>query len=276
MNVSSLQLERPQKAIVLERRFRPSVDPQAFERGLRHHPAGKETHRGESKARKWVLAAAQATTKSREWVRRKGASAAAAKQKAASHSALDPAPSLHGLAPLFAAVPLFMVEEEVSRLMLNRPPFGYNLPSFSVDELQRKRKNATLPSVRMYDSCAVVGSSGTLLRSLLGAEIDAHDAVWRINGAPGQAEWRAYAGMKTTVRVFASPHASPAGGFKEEALFPNTTFLTVCDRSYIYSCQNLMFDQPKPRWHNINPIFYHAVRRETDRRKASERSIVVW
>eukprot|EP00966_Prymnesium_polylepis_P068360 1588130-Prymnesium_polylepis.1 len=51
-------------------------------------------------------------------------------------------------------------------------------------------------------------------------------------------------------------------------MFPrSTTMLVVCDRPYVYSCQNVLFATRKPRWHNINPIFYAAVRRQTARRK---------
>ena len=35
-----------------------------------------------------------------------------------------------------------------------------------------------------FTSCAVVGNSGALLRQRLGADIDAHGAVFRINQAP--------------------------------------------------------------------------------------------
>lgn len=43
--------------------------------------------------------------------------------------------------------------------------------------------------------------------------------------------------------------------------------LALCDRPFVYSCQNVLYASIKPRWHGINPIFYAAVRRQTDKRK---------
>lgn len=68
--------------------------------------------------------------------------------------------------------------------------------------------------------------------------------------------------------MFASPHAKSDFNFHEEKKFPfNQTKLVVCDRPYVYSCQNVLFATRKLKWHGINPIFYAAVRRQTDRRK---------
>ena len=53
-----------------------------------------------------------------------------------------------------------------------------------MEELLRKKQNATVPQNRRLGSCAVVGSSGTLLHQSLGKEIDAHESVIRINTAP--------------------------------------------------------------------------------------------
>ena len=51
-----------------------------------------------------------------------------------------------------------------------------------------------------FDRCAIVGSSGALLASERGAEIDAHDLVMRFNNAPTHG-FEAYVGRKTTHRV---------------------------------------------------------------------------
>ena len=52
----------------------------------------------------------------------------------------------------------------------------------------------------MFDTCAVVGSSGDLLKSKYGAEIDAHSAVIRFNDAPTKGK-EEYVGSKTTLRL---------------------------------------------------------------------------
>jgi len=57
-----------------------------------------------------------------------------------------------------------------------------------------------------HESCAVVASSSTLTRTMFGADIDSHDAVFRVNEAPAAGSCSLYAGAKTTYRVL-----SPAG-----------------------------------------------------------------
>ena len=66
----------------------------------------------------------------------------------------------------------------------------------------------------LWRTCAVVGSSGALLGALAGREIDAHDAVWRVNYAPvagvAAATGRPFAdhvGNRTTVDVVNRPIA---------------------------------------------------------------------
>jgi hypothetical protein len=56
-----------------------------------------------------------------------------------------------------------------------------------------------------FDSCAVVGNSGGILSRPCGSEIDAHDAVWRINGAPVRG-YELFVGSKETVRVLNAAH----------------------------------------------------------------------
>ena len=168
-------------------------------------------------------------------------------------------------------IPVFMLEEEPARLMKHAPPYGYKFGAgkraFRPDELEAKRKNATLPAIRAFGSCAVVGSSGSLLHHRFGAEIDSHDAVFRVNAAPLDKTVASVAGTRTTWRLFSSPHASSDFSFHEERLYPNQTTLVLCDRPFVYSCQNVMFARRKPNMHNINPRFYEAVRRQADKRK---------
>ena len=172
----------------------------------------------------------------------------------------------------FNDIPLFMIDEDVSRLMRHAPPYGYKFGqgkrAFRLDELHAKRRNATKPlQTSGFRSCAVVGSSGTLLHQRLGKEIDRHDAVIRVNGAPLGEQYKPFAGSKTTWRLFSSPHASSDYSFHEERQYPNQTMLVLCDRPYVYSCQNVMFAKRKPNLHNVNPRFYEAVRKLTDKRK---------
>ena len=161
---------------------------------------------------------------------------------------------------------IFMVEEKPARLMRHAPPFGYKFGvgpnAFSLEELYAKRRNATLPTVRHFWSCAVVGSSGNLRHHRLGPEIDAHDAVIRVNGAPLSSSYSAMVGARTTWRVFASPRAVSATKFKEEDTYPNESLIVLCNREYVYSCQHVLFADRKPRVHGLNPRFYESVQRQ--------------
>jgi len=55
----------------------------------------------------------------------------------------------------------------------------------------------TEPPVLRYPKCAVIGNSGELLQGELGLEIDAHDAVIRLNAAPTKG-FEKHVGNKTT------------------------------------------------------------------------------
>ena len=105
----------------------------------------------------------------------------------------------------------------------------------------------------------MVGSSGNLRGRNLGAEIDAHDAVIRVNGAPVGPLHRTTVGDRTTWRVYASPRPASDTRFIDEA---GDTLLVLCNREYIYSCQNVMYSDSKARVHGINPRFYESVRRQ--------------
>lgn len=52
-----------------------------------------------------------------------------------------------------------------------------------------------------WESCAVVGNSGSLLFSKYGKQIDAADVVLRINQVPAGGKYAPHVGSKTTIRV---------------------------------------------------------------------------
>mmetsp|Transcript_39621 Transcript_39621/g.84382 ORF Transcript_39621/g.84382 Transcript_39621/m.84382 type:complete len:267 (+) Transcript_39621:87-887(+) len=163
----------------------------------------------------------------------------------------------------FGGVPLYAVQEDPQALMRQKPPYGYKFQTFRIDELLAKLHNGSMPKKRHFRRCAVVGSSGSLLQHELGAEIDDHDAVIRINSAPASSRFGRFTGVRTTWRVMASPHAASDWRFTEQARFPNETMLVVCDRPYVYSCQNVLFATWKQRMHAVNPLFYQQVRKHT-------------
>ena len=166
-----------------------------------------------------------------------------------------------GAVELFRRTPLFFKEESAAVLMQHEPPYGYKFQKMNVKGVSERQANATLPPFQRFTTCAVVGNSGTLKLASLGAEIDGHDAVFRVNHAPpphtpeGQ-KYVGIAGTRTTWRVVTSRW------FDEEKRDPAQRLLVLCDRPFLYSCQNILFEKgPKPLAHNVNPRFYAAVQK---------------
>jgi hypothetical protein len=79
--------------------------------------------------------------------------------------------------------------------LMNFPP----LPPRATAEASGRARHAPLRSVR-HQTCALVGNSGALLGSAYGAEIDAHDAVVRINSGL-TAGYERHVGSRTTVLI---------------------------------------------------------------------------
>lgn len=74
----------------------------------------------------------------------------------------------------------------------------------AVREDAAKRKGSSMlqgPAATRDPTCAVVSSSGRLALHKHGEEIDAHDAVIRMNNAPAGGEFKEHVGERTTLRV---------------------------------------------------------------------------
>lgn len=118
------------------------------------------------------------------------------------------------------SVPLFMAEAFAPALMLYHPPRGLRDGGLSpqcnrtqrqvsrvgqcdmLSVAQKFVRNATLPpTARRFARCAVVGSGSQLLTRKLGACIDGHDAVVRLNDAPVEPQYGAHIGQRTTWRL---------------------------------------------------------------------------
>ncbi|XP_061697553.1 beta-galactoside alpha-2,6-sialyltransferase 2 isoform X2 [Syngnathoides biaculeatus] len=93
------------------------------------------------------------------------------------------------------------------------------VPSLGLEQLHRSQ------SGNGFRTCAVVSSAGSILRSGLGREIDAHDAVMRLNAAPTEG-YEKDVGNKTTIRVINSKViVSPEHHFKTSPLYKNVTLV---------------------------------------------------
>ena len=185
---------------------------------------------------------------------------------------------LHALVQtLLHNVSLYLADETVSSLLSAPPPFGFedNCTTIAKDRkcysqvlchngfVDRVRlatflRTAKGPVERTFNSCAVVGNSGTLQQHAHGTEIDAHDAVIRVQTAPVGGMHAAYAGRRTTLWVrSASLHAHPSDDGKP--------VVVVCNQPRVDACHDRLWAHrsARSRVHALSPLFLYAVRNIT-------------
>ena len=154
--------------------------------------------------------------------------------------------------------PLFIASERARMLAVEKAPYGMLMGGKSKAEMIAKirqyKRNASLPLSCRYASCAVVGSSGILRGGRLGAVIDAHDAVIRINAAPTHRHEEAV-GRRTTWRIHNSekPYMMAVSDLPELQV-------AICHMAWIGSCQHQAFSGAYDETlAYINPRFYSQV-----------------
>lgn len=92
--------------------------------------------------------------------------------------------------------------------------FGWLFPTQSINKILGK-----------FHTCAIVSSAGSMYKSKLGKEIDAHDAVLRFNSAPTEG-FEDDVGTKTTIRILNSQVVSkPEFDFFQSSLYKNITMI---------------------------------------------------
>lgn len=107
-----------------------------------------------------------------------------------------------------------------------------------------------------WGRCAVVSSAGSLKSSQLGKEIDDHDAVLRLNGAP-TANFQQDVGMKTTIRLMNSQLITTDPNFLHDSLY-NEGILVVWDPSVYHSDIPKWYKNPDYRFFD-NYKFYRKL-----------------
>uniref|UniRef100_A0A3B5MYA9 Beta-galactoside alpha-2,6-sialyltransferase 2 n=1 Tax=Xiphophorus couchianus TaxID=32473 RepID=A0A3B5MYA9_9TELE len=94
------------------------------------------------------------------------------------------------------------------------------VPSHPLEQLNKQQQDRS-----GFKSCAVVTSAGSILRSRLGKEIEAHDAVLRFNAAPTEG-YEHDVGSKTTIRIINSQIlANPNYEFNTSSIYKNITLV---------------------------------------------------
>lgn len=156
------------------------------------------------------------------------------------------------------SAPLFMAAESPRAIAAEGAPYGMRMggksESAMLQKIRQYQRNASMPLVCHYPTCAVVGSSGSLRGAKFGAGIDAHAAVFRINAAPTRGHERAV-GARTTLRVHNSEKP-----FMLASLGVPELNLVICHMGWIGSCQHQAFSGRYPdRLAQINPVFYGQV-----------------
>ena len=201
------------------------------------------------------------------------------------------------LAPALRATPVRRSDETPARLCSGRPPYGLmGDPSQlgSKEELAsnysklrgpakqqahvalcvrtaRRMQARNLESVGrsplMFPpgaSCAIVGSSGSLMKSRHGAKIDAHDVVMRFNLAPAGGEWGGDVGNRTTIRILTDKVVAPFfnGRSKKQVgrqAEPASSLLLYCmAQGWVGKCMH------EHRLGHVNPVFIRHLRAELD------------
>lgn len=119
-----------------------------------------------------------------------------------------------------------------------------------------KGRAPDLPSMADFSTCAVVGSSASLLDRRLGVDIESHTAVFRANDAPTQG-YEAHVGRKTTLRVQNIAYC----GFRERTTELTVHYTdnhrahvgTVCTAPHIKRISPRMLSYSKSYWTRAKP-----------------------
>ena len=152
--------------------------------------------------------------------------------------------------PSVLGVESYFHTASIDSLLLQHTPYGFR-DDVNASTLARWQDlisaHASPTLLRRQHRCAVVGSSGVLTNSSLGAQIDKADHIIRMNTAPTEGFDRDV-GSRTTIRVAtltAGQHVRKQ--FRESA---STVLVYYCHVYWIGACWGYIPREPAPR---LNP-----------------------
>lgn len=190
-------------------------------------------------------------------------------------------------------VPFLFADEHPRRLCSARPPWG--LLSHHPSQLgapanwsQVRHANRTREHIRLCqkyaqrlqengrlgrrplqpknESCAIVGSGGSLRGSGYGRLIDSHHAVMRFNAAPAGGEWSGDVGNRTTWRVFTDKTIFLSSR-RQDSRSSGDGLLLYCMATWVGKCVHAGVRAPSdvsPKLWLVNPVFIRQVKELLD------------
>ena len=198
---------------------------------------------------------------------------------------------------LLGSVPFLFADEQPRRLCSSKPPFGLlsNNPNqlgapnnwsrvkFAnrtrehiqlcmryTERLQTNARVGTRPPLPHNQSCAIVGSGGSLKHSGNGALIDGHQVVMRFNAAPAGGQWAVDVGSRTTLRLFTDKTIAVSAK-RNDKRSGGTGLLLYCMATWVGKCihsvcagrsSNRLLTEWVPRTCPPLPDAHHPSRRQ--------------
>ena len=184
--------------------------------------------------------------------------------------------------------PVFLRDEaDLVTLQKREPPYGLCCNSSWLTKQKRTAAHvlraSTAPQQKRFASCAVVGTSGTLLSDKLGGEIDAHDAVLRVNVHPkarGDAavtQLAKHVGRRSTWHLASAAFHSEIRRPYSRSHAADEQTLLICEfQTVIGSCfvELMHLSAASTHAHMVNPLLFyelHELMRNGGARKGAGR-----
>ena len=155
--------------------------------------------------------------------------------------------------------PVFFHDDDASAILHDPDPF----PRFNANQIEmwqsrtyKANGNGVVAQQRRWQTCSVVGSSGSLLHHKHGKVIDAADAVFRVNTAP-TIGFEAHVGRRTTLRLWGGRRLPVDHGWTGD----NASIVVFCQPvTFMSPCwRRIASEQPAPL-RRLTPRLWHEAR----------------